>query len=155
MPTCMPSMQAQPVSTRQRHRAAASIVKKQAAAHDAAPDDASLHTIGTMNSNRLWVSLHRANISHAVLRDRMTPTVQRETSPLPPPPRREEEVFSQKENCFSIIRCFWQTKTTSFQSLNSIRSGCFKSTYNYWILLICYYMLLFYLTINITVLPKR
>ena len=49
MPACMPSMQAQPVSTRQRHRAAACLAQGQAAAHDAAPDDASRHTVGVMD----------------------------------------------------------------------------------------------------------
>ena len=42
-------MQAQPVSTRQRHRAAACLAQGQAAAHDAAPDDASRHTVGVMD----------------------------------------------------------------------------------------------------------
>ena len=38
-----------PVSTRQRHRAAACLAQGQAAAHDAAPDDASRHTVGVMD----------------------------------------------------------------------------------------------------------
>ena len=75
-------MQAQPVSIRQRHRAAACLAQGQAAAHDAAPDDASRHTVGAMDSEPPEsASLHRADATHAVLRDPKASTVQRETPP--------------------------------------------------------------------------
>ena len=77
-------------------------VFKLAVAHDATPDNASLHMIGTMNSNCLWVLLFRANTLHAVLRDQMAPTMQCETSPLPlPPPKGGRGLLLEKELLFN------------------------------------------------------